>query len=619
MPNSLTGSNFGVQTASAIPGMAGPLDFGNTNQEVTIQGGIGSGPAEPFSGGNAGLPSGLQDLNFDSSSISTPSFNFGTGAASGSSLLQSAISTLTGGGGLGSIAAIGGEAAAAAYGLSQAKAAQQQAQAQAQQIITATQPFLSGAQQQLAQFQSGKLTPQQQQYVDFTTTEGQDIINSGKGLQTIAQQQLGQFASGQLLPADQLALDRQTAAAKQQIAQKMSASGTADSSIAAGYNQQIDEAAAIQKQQQLNQYFATGNTAYNSWLQSTTQGAALMQQGAQFAQTSFQDMMQNALGLAGVGMSGLTQAIGLEIQSDNELSQSVSSLMANLAAAFAYTVAGPGGGSSAAGGGAGGGILGSLVNLGKAGTSLYNSASSLFSGGSTAGSAASILAGGSPTLASVGVDSISELGSVSDALGGFSSAGGGAAAGVGGGVSAAGEASSAAAMTPSVLGQFSFAPGLSSVGTGAVGAATDSAAASAASALGSSGGAAASGGASAGATAAGASSLGAAGLAIPLAAAAIPFIFGQMSAKGNDEGNAATSGWMKATGATWKPNPAANTSGSTFGNYSGYQPTGNGKVASGVSPGTMYDKSGKPMTATQAEKAIVAWAKANGLPTGNLS
>jgi len=38
MPNSLTGSNLGIQTATSQVGMKSPLDFGITDQEVTVNG-----------------------------------------------------------------------------------------------------------------------------------------------------------------------------------------------------------------------------------------------------------------------------------------------------------------------------------------------------------------------------------------------------------------------------------------------------------------------------------------------------------------------------------------------------------------------------------------------------
>jgi hypothetical protein len=102
-----------------------------------------------------------------------------------------------------------------------------------------------------------------------------------------------------------------------------------------------------------------------------------------------------------------------------------------------------------------------------------------------------------------------------------------------------------------------------------------------------------------------------------VAAAAIPFLIGMNATKATDQGNAAMKGWMQATGASWVPNPAANTAGGTFGNYSGYQPTGNGQPGAGVNAGTMYGPDGKPMTSAQVVNAIYAWAQKNGVNPGD--
>lgn len=422
----------------------------------------------PFSG--AGDLSTMQSLTSNLSSTSDQllsSFDLGnlSGSSSGSSSggLWSDFSSLLGGVGsditgalsspLGETAAYGG---LMAYGLNEASQAQKQDQGYANQVESASRPFLTAGQQLLKDYQSGTLPSYVTKAVQFDTQEGQNIIQSGQAMQNIASQNLALYSSGKLKPADQLQLDQQVAAEKAQVESKLGTGGAIDSSVALAYSQQIDNNAAITKQQILNSYFTTGNQAYNSWLTSTQEGAALMNQGTQFAQAAFAQEMNAALGLDQIGMNGLTTAIGLEIQSNTQLASEVSSLMSNMAAAYAYTMAGPGragstspgsSGSSSPGSGASSGSLTKGVSnllsdvTGTSASSLAAQAASDYAPG-----AAAALASG-PTLASTGSltgNLGSELASTSSQLMsslGFSSAGGAAAAG--GAVAAAGAAPAA--------------------------------------------------------------------------------------------------------------------------------------------------------------------------------
>jgi hypothetical protein len=339
---------------------------------------------------------------------------------------------------------LGTYAGLTAYGLSQAQGAQQQTQQEANQITTASQPFLTAGQSLLSQYQKGTLPSWAQSTVNFDTQEGQSIINSGQALQTIAQQNFSLYSSGNLKPADQAALDQQTAAEKQQIASQLGAGGAVDSSVAAAYTQQIDTNAAIQKQNILNSYYTTGDQAYNSWLTSTAQGAQLMNEGGQFAQSTFNQMLTGALGLSDIGMQGLTTAIGLTIQSDTQLSQEVSTLMSNIAAAYAYTLAGPGNaksGGTSGGSSSGSSLLGSASNLLSDLLGGNGSLASFASGAAANGAVQSALGGGVASLGNVGDQGLaSQLASE-----GFSPAGGGAATGAGAGSGAAGAGAGAAA------------------------------------------------------------------------------------------------------------------------------------------------------------------------------
>lgn len=572
-----------VSTASSQPGMMSAL--ASEIPEVTVGADDPSGNSGNGSGG--GIDWGELDSLFGNpslGSVGTPNITDPTavnaaGATTGGSGLSSILNSM----GLtaSNLGALAPELAVAGVGLAQAKGAQADAAKQASQLSDASKPFLTASQSLLSQFQSGKLSPQQQSYVDFTSQEGQALINSGAGLQAIAQQAFGNYASGQLPQADQIQLDAQTAAQKQQVASMLAGQGIHDSSILAGYNQQIDNQAMVTKQNLLDARFQTGVQAYNTWLNSTAEGITVKAQGAQFAQSAFQDMMNDALGLESAGMSGLTQAIALTIQSDNQLSASVSQLMGNLASAYAYTISGPGAaarngsaGSSGAAAGAGG-IIGSIVSKG-VNTAVNSGINSLFGGG-----AASAATGGLESVGTGAAASAADEGfaSATAALDGIPSTAGGVAAGAAG--AAAGGGAAAGAGAPGV-----FASGNAAAGTA---------------------------GASSGLS-------GAAAAAAPLAFAAIAgiAISDALSAEAtNNEGNKAMNSWMKASGVTFKPAPTqSNVGQNTFGTVNQNGKTEGPGVS--TSPGTFIGPNGQTMSPTQARTALLSWAQANGVPTGNL-
>lgn len=249
---------------------------------------------------------------------------------------------------------------------------------------------------------------------------------------------------------------------------------------------------------------------------------------------------------------------------------------------------GSSGGSTA--GSIGLGLLGTVLKNPQLLKSAYNGISGLLGGsaipasvaaeGNAAAAAANAATG---AYAANGAADVSVLPSVSSALDAAPAAGAADAA-AGGGLLGAG------------------------AGSGAIGAAG-------ANSLAASGGFATGGaaGAGSGGAAAGTGSLGVAGAAIPLAAAAIPFLIGMGATKSNDQGNAAMKAWMQATGATYKANPA-----SAYNNGNTFQTT-NSQLGAATNPGTMYDANGKAMTPKEVAAAITAWGKANGVNTGNFN
>lgn len=222
------------------------------------------------------------------------------------------------------------------------------------------------------------------------------------------------------------------------------------------------------------------------------------------------------------------------------------------------------------------GLLGALAQNPSIVKNLGSSIGSLFGAAPAAGSLPSIMAGGSPALASVGAPAVSELPSVTAAVDAAAPSSAAPAAGLLGSVAAPAASSTLGAGAPGV-----FASGNAAAGSG---------------------------------TAAGTGSLGAAGTAAVVAA---PFIFQQLglmaggawaNEKQQAEGNALMKNWMQSTGAQYVPVPGQKTSGAggAFAGVSGAQ-----------TKNQWVDKNGKPMSAAQVKAAMLQYAQANGLPTGD--
>lgn len=292
------------------------------------------------------------------------------------------------------------------------------------------------------QYKSGNLPQWAKSYVDWTSQQATDLINAQptKALEQLATQNFTDYNSGKLKPADEMALSQQTASQKARVASMLGAAGDADSSVLAAQFQQIDNNATIQRQNVLNSYFQTGDTAYNSWINTNMQAAQIKSLGAQFAnnvfanmlneglqaqefaanytatnlnaeltagtqlteysgtfeQNTFNQMLNGAYQGATIGDQALTQAVGMKLQSDNELSSMVGSLMQSIATAFSYSAYqranGLGGysgyGSGPQSGGGTGSLVGSVVgNIERYGGAAWQGASRLLGFNSADGAA----------------------------------------------------------------------------------------------------------------------------------------------------------------------------------------------------------------------------------------
>lgn len=311
----------------------------------------------------------LNDPNYfssgatDTGTLSTPSYSSAPSAAAATGAPASTPASSSGGvnwGSLGNTAAsLAPSLLAGGIGLSQAKGAQKQSDAFAAQLTALGGPYTAAGQALLKQFQAGQIRPDQANVANLATAQGQTLIDSGAGLSAIAQSAYQNYQAGKLPPADEQRLSDQMAAQKQEMRARLAQSGITDSSILAGYDQQIENQANINRQDLLDKRFATGNQAYDEWLKSTTEGQQLKLQGAQFASQALDQMLNESLALGAEGMAPITQAIQLKLQSDAALSAQVSQLMGNLASSYAYSQTG---GRAPQGGGTAGAVS-SVANL----------------------------------------------------------------------------------------------------------------------------------------------------------------------------------------------------------------------------------------------------------------
>lgn len=292
-----------VDTLDPITSMTSPITSGNV-------------PADPTATGGGSSLLG----------------NLGTGLLSGLGLDPNNIAGSVGStlGGLGPYAAIG------ALGLQQANAGRQNDQNYVKQAAALGQPFINQANQGLSQYNAGTLSPTDQKVVDTSQQQGQSIIDAANPLSQIAQKAFNQYASGQLSAADQLTLNNQVAAQKAQVRSQLQSQGITDSTILTAQDQQIDNQALITKQNLLQQQFSLGNQAYDSWLQSTTQGQQTILAGQKFASTELQQTLLNSFQAAGIGDAAIMSSIQMAMQTDAQYAEQVSQLMGTLASAYAY-------------------------------------------------------------------------------------------------------------------------------------------------------------------------------------------------------------------------------------------------------------------------------------------
>lgn len=279
----------------------------------------------------------------------------GTGFDIGSFLTN----MVTGTPGTGTLAGVAPYLAAGAIGMDQAKSANNANQALVAPLMQSGQAMNSAAQTLLTNAMGQKLDPLTGQVVSTSNAFGQGLIDASSPLNGIAQQAFADYSAGKLPAADQLALDQKVASQKQQVASQLASQGITDSSLINAQMQQIDNQAAVTKQQLLDSRFQTGSQAFSQYLTGTQAGQQTILAGQQYAVTQLNTMMTQAFGAAALGANEMTSAIDMAIQSNTALGQQVGQLMQNLMMSYAIAsyngkqgAAATGGGAPAAGGSA---------------------------------------------------------------------------------------------------------------------------------------------------------------------------------------------------------------------------------------------------------------------------
>jgi hypothetical protein len=361
------GSYLGNQLGQDVAGgssspSTGPKGATMTSPATMTAGGPGGDPGAALTTGGS-LPTNAYTAASPTTAALAPSGSGSSPDLSGLSGIGSAIS-----GGLAGLAGGSGSSsilpylAAGGLGMYQANQTAQQNQQYVNQINALGQPYTQAGVSKLNQGMSGTLTPQESNVVSTLNSQGQTLIDSASPLASIANTTFANYQAGQLNPGQQQQIDAWTASAKQQLAQTLSSSGVSDSSVLASQNAAIDSQATQLKANLMAQNLQVGDQQYAQWLTSTQAGQQLQAQGAQYAVTSINDMLSQAVSLGQTGITPQLQAVQTAIQQDAALSANVSNLFKSLASA--YAVANKPAGATTGGGGGGGSPSGALGGVG---------------------------------------------------------------------------------------------------------------------------------------------------------------------------------------------------------------------------------------------------------------
>lgn len=318
-------------------------------QFTTNQGPRNTGaPVTPGSGAPAPAGSSTSDpsaLESDGSNIS-----------GGDSSIFSSLTS-----GLGGIAPY---LAAGGLGLYEGSQASKQNQAKENQLTALGTPLTNQGTALTGAYNTGTLTPAEQNVVTTAQQQGQTLIDAASPLYSIASSAFSQYQAGQLQPWQQTQLDQSTAAQKASIQSQFASMGLSGSTQEAAQLAQVDSNAEITKGTMMANNLQVGDQQFSQWLTTTTQGQQIQMAGKQFAVQALDTDLTTGLQFSQAGMEPVQQAVTLGIQQDTQLSGNIQQLMTGLMTAYARSTYNSGAsGNGTAGGSGATGLVGSLAKM----------------------------------------------------------------------------------------------------------------------------------------------------------------------------------------------------------------------------------------------------------------
>lgn len=326
---------FGKSTSPTPPTQGGAQSGGAITTALTSS---GSNLLPAVAGAGIGMALGAGSSFGGPTAVQANDQSGGPGAGAGSggsSGLSSLATMFSGSGGLSGLGGALPYLGAGAAGLYQAGQANQQNIQATNQLSGLGSPYTQAGQQQLSAFQGNSLTPQESTVVNTLNTQGQQLIDSAAPLASIANTAFANYSAGQLNPSQQEQINAWTATAKQTLRQSLASSGVTDSSVLASQDAAIDSQATQLRDQLMTSNLQLGDQQYSQWLATTQAGQQLQAQGAQYAVTSINSKLSQALQLGGLGTGVQADAIKLALQNDQQLSANTQKLFQSLATAYA--------------------------------------------------------------------------------------------------------------------------------------------------------------------------------------------------------------------------------------------------------------------------------------------
>ena len=214
-------------------------------------------------------------------------------------------------------------------GLYAGSKANKQNQGLIDQLTNAANPFITGGQNALKDYQT--LSPLEQQQLNTSVTGGTTQVQGAQPLIGLGEQQLNTAGSGNLPPAQEAQLQQQIAAAKAQLAQQYSPDSTTYQEMSA----KIDQNAMLARQQMLAGYQTSGQQTYGLGEAQQTAGQTEIATAYANAQTEIDQNLKNALSMATTGLGPLSDAVLFGLKNNTQMQSTMSDLFKSIANASA--------------------------------------------------------------------------------------------------------------------------------------------------------------------------------------------------------------------------------------------------------------------------------------------